>query len=149
MFAAFLITLNLLALTIGYLLAQRSTISTLKKELEIAQRPNPLFDELFHTIDKTQDALMDEVATRIQAETDRDNALTNLEMALNQDDENEKTGDETPSPRLVKAMEELYVSELEHVCPECKTPAGELCDTPGVWVHLERIMLAESSRRFT
>jgi hypothetical protein len=41
---------------------------------------------------------------------------------------------------------EVYFDHVTaHKCPvdTCSTAAGALCDTPGLWVHLERIQLAE------
>lgn len=32
-----------------------------------------------------------------------------------------------------------FAKYIQKPCPICKKPAGELCDTPGVWVHLERM----------
>lgn len=39
-----------------------------------------------------------------------------------------------------------FAGVLTKECPECKTPPGELCDTLGVWVHLERIKQHEDSQ---
>ena len=35
--------------------------------------------------------------------------------------------------------EKMYAAEMEVDCPDCRTKAGALCDTPGVWVHLGRM----------
>ena len=38
----------------------------------------------------------------------------------------------------------IFAPSLVNECPECKAPVGELCNTPGVWVHLDRIMLIQA-----
>lgn len=36
-----------------------------------------------------------------------------------------------------------FAEVIKDVCPTCSKAAGELCSTPGVWVHLQRILLSE------
>lgn len=40
---------------------------------------------------------------------------------------------------------EVFWRELRISCPECNTPEGQLCDTPALWVHLERILAAQAA----
>ena len=46
--------------------------------------------------------------------------------------------------------QKFFARFLKGVCPECGKPAGELCDTPAVWVHAGRmtpILDAERKRK--
>ena len=38
----------------------------------------------------------------------------------------------------------IFAPSLKNECPECEAPVGELCSTPGVWVHLERLKLVQT-----
>jgi hypothetical protein len=46
----------------------------------------------------------------------------------------------TPAAGFTKERAEQYFAEhIKEACPDCKAPAGQLCDTGGVWLHLGRI----------
>lgn len=47
-----------------------------------------------------------------------------------------------PKPGTAEWAVEEYADVLEHQCPDCSAAAGALCDSNGVWVHLERMRLA-------
>ena len=45
--------------------------------------------------------------------------------------------------------EKRFEDYVVYECPveNCKKPAGELCDAPGVWVHAERMVLVMGPRK--
>lgn len=52
----------------------------------------------------------------------------------------------TPTERAREEAEQQYAEIINKVeCPldHCKVPVGKLCDTVGVWVHMERFRAAD------